>query len=79
MSESNTNSTSAEAEKDKNAKINNSYVIGAGLLVLGIIVGVLFYGMLMRIWGVKEVSVVDVKTSASREITLRWKPLHPKP
>jgi hypothetical protein len=51
--------------------IKNSYVIGAVLLVLDIIVGVLFYDMLMRMWGVKEVSVVDFKSNASRQIRLR--------
>lgn len=52
----------AAAESDKDARIKNSYVIGAGLLILGIIVGVLFYDMLMRMWGVEEVSVVDAET-----------------
>jgi hypothetical protein len=32
--------------------------------ILGIIVGVLFYDMLMRMWGVEEVSVVDIETSS---------------
>ncbi len=49
----------AVSDADKDAKIKNSYVIGAGILVLGIIVGVLFYDMLMRMWGVEEVSVVE--------------------
>jgi hypothetical protein len=57
----------ATAETDKDAKIKNSYVIGAGLLILGIIVGVLFYDMLMRMWGVEEVSVVDVETYPATE------------
>ena len=52
----------ASADPDKDAKIKNSYFIGAGLLILGIIVGVLFYDMLMRMWGVEEVSVVDTET-----------------
>ncbi|MFI5324081.1 MAG: SH3 domain-containing protein, partial [Thermodesulfobacteriota bacterium] len=34
--------------------------------ILGIIVGVLFYDMLMRMWGVQEVSVIDVKTYTSQ-------------
>lgn len=54
----------ASSDNDKEAKIKNSYVIGAGLLILGIIVGVLFYDMLMRMWGVEEVSVVDIETSS---------------
>ncbi len=52
----------ASADPDNDAKIKNSYFIGAGLLILGIIVGVLFYDMLMRMWGVEEVSVVDAET-----------------
>lgn len=52
----------ASADSDNDAKIKNSYFIGAGLLILGIIVGVLFYDMLMRMWGVEEVSVVDAET-----------------
>ncbi len=54
----------AAGEADKDARIKNSYVIGAGLLILGIIVGVLFYDMLMRMWGVEEVSVTDRETSS---------------
>jgi hypothetical protein len=52
----------ASADPDNDAKIKNSYFIGAGLLILGIIVGVLFYDMLMRMWGVEEVSIVDAET-----------------
>lgn len=52
----------ASADPDNDAKIKNTYFIGAGLIILGIIVGVLFYDMLMRMWGVEEVSVVDAET-----------------
>ncbi|HVY55444.1 MAG TPA: SH3 domain-containing protein, partial [Thermodesulfobacteriota bacterium] len=54
-----------EAEADKDAKIKNSYVIGAGLLILGIVVGVLFYDMLMRMWGVEKVPSVNETTYSS--------------
>jgi hypothetical protein len=57
----------ASSEDEKEAKIKNSYVIGAGLIILGIIVGVLFYDMLMRMWGVEEVPVTDVKTYSTTE------------
>jgi Bacterial SH3 domain len=63
--EAKSNSTPREPDADKDAKIKNSYVIGAGLLILGIIVGVLFYDMLMRMWGVPQATVVDVKTYPS--------------
>jgi len=55
----------AETETDKDAKIKNSYVIGAGLLILGIVVGVLFYDMLMRMWGVEKVPAVNETTYSS--------------
>ena len=45
----------ADTAADKEAKVKNSYVIGAGILILGIVVGVLFYDMLMRMWGVEKV------------------------
>lgn len=54
----------ASSDTEKEAKIKNSYIIGAGLLILGIIVGVLFYDMLMRMWGVEKISVVDAETSS---------------
>ncbi|MEW6143852.1 MAG: SH3 domain-containing protein [Thermodesulfobacteriota bacterium] len=57
----------ASAEDDKETKIKNSYVIGAGLVILGVIVGVLFYDMLMRMWGVEEVPVSGVKTYSATE------------
>lgn len=60
--ETKTGAKAAGEEEEKDTKIKNSYVIGAGLLILGIIVGVLFYDMLMRMWGVEDVSVVDTKT-----------------
>jgi len=44
----------ADEAAEKDAKVKNSYVIGAGLLILGIVVGVLFYDMLMRMWGVEK-------------------------
>ena len=66
-------------ESDKDAKIKNSYILGAGLLILGIIVGVLFYDMLMRMWGVEEVSVVDLKTSTNAVSLNNAKPKIPPP
>jgi hypothetical protein len=57
----------ASSVDEKETKIKNSYVIGAGLVILGVIVGVLFYDMLMRMWGVEEVPVADVKTYSATE------------
>lgn len=55
----------ADTGTDKDAKVKNSYVIGAGLLILGIVVGVLFYDMLMRMWGVEKTPVVNESTYSS--------------
>jgi SH3 domain-containing protein len=55
----------ADDAADKDAKVKNSYVIGAGLLILGIVVGVLFYDMLMRMWGVEKTPVVNESTYSS--------------
>ena len=55
----------ADAETDKEAKAKNTYVIGAGLLILGVVVGVLFYDMLMRMWGVEKVPPVNQTTYSS--------------
>lgn len=53
-----------ESETDKDAKIKNAYVIGAGLLILGIVVGVLFYDMLMRMWGVEKIPTESTYSSS---------------
>jgi len=53
-----------ESETDKDAKIKNAYVIGAGLLILGIVVGVLFYDMLMRMWGVEKTPTESTYSSS---------------
>lgn len=57
----------ADTGTDKEAKIKNSYVIGAGILILGVVVGVLFYDMLMRMWGVEKVPAVNGTTYSTTE------------
>lgn len=59
--------TAEAGTDDKEAKIKNSYVIGAGILILGVVVGVLFYDMLMRMWGVEKVPAVDGTTYSTTE------------
>jgi len=48
-----------EGTKEKESKIKGAYVAGAGLLILGVIVGVLFYDMLLKKWMVDEYTSID--------------------
>jgi hypothetical protein len=49
----------SEKTKEKESKIKGAYVAGAGLLILGVIVGVLFYDMLLKKWMVNEYTSID--------------------
>jgi len=49
----------SEGTKEKESKIKGAYVAGAGLLILGVIVGVLFYDMLLKKWMVDEYTSID--------------------
>lgn len=49
----------SEKTKEKESKIKGAYVAGAGLLILGVIVGVLFYDMLLKKWMVDEYTSID--------------------
>ncbi|MEQ9618731.1 MAG: SH3 domain-containing protein [Deltaproteobacteria bacterium] len=57
-------------DEDKNSALKSTYVIGAGLLIFGVIIGVLFYDLLMRRWGVLEYTEQEmIDVLGSGEIT----------
>ena len=62
-------SDSQDKDKDKQSKIKSSHVAGVGLIILGIIVGILFYDILLKRWGIHEYTNGDsVNTYTTIEI-----------
>ncbi len=60
----------ANGETEKEPRIKSTYVVAAGLLIIGVIIGVLFYDMLMKRWGVQEYAgIEEINSYTSTEIT----------